>query len=145
MGRISQTRRSLANLPQGGSGHNLDPADLQSPKPSRPQHHKRHSSRVDVISEKEELAAEDNSLSQQDSRERSDVESPTIEKSSVHLNRIQSKDNQQVNESNSASKNSINQGKSSDKSANKKISANESNSSKKKTKVCCPNKACTIF
>ena len=81
-----------------------------------------------MISEKEELAAEDNSLSQQDSRERSDVESPTIEKSSVHLNRIQSKDNQQVNESNSASKNSINQGKSSDKSANKKISANESNS-----------------
>lgn len=65
IGRISTTRRSLANLPQSGS-NNLDPADLNSPALRARDHHKRHSSRVDVISEKEELAAEDNSLSQQE-------------------------------------------------------------------------------
>ena len=59
VGRISTTRRSLVSLPQQVG--QLDPADLQSP--TRPQHHRRHSSRVDVISEKEELAGEDNSLS----------------------------------------------------------------------------------
>ena len=81
MGRISQTRRSLVNLPQvSGSGTNLDPADLHSPVHiNKKSHgHMRHSSRVDVINEeKEELAAEDNSMSQQDRSEKSDVaESP---------------------------------------------------------------------
>ena len=70
MGRISQTRRSLVNLPQGST--NLDPADLQSPLPRQYQHN-RHSSRVDVISEKEELAAEENSLSQQEKSEMSGI------------------------------------------------------------------------
>ena len=65
IGRISTTRRSLVNLPPSGQ-NNLDPADLQSPQVRTRDHHKRHSSRVDVISEKEELAAEDNSLSQQE-------------------------------------------------------------------------------
>ena len=78
IGRISTTRRSLANLPSGGSS-NLDPADISSPKArQRDHHHKRHSSRVDVISEKEELAAEDNSLSQQEANESQGGESPQI-------------------------------------------------------------------
>ena len=40
----------------------------------------RHSSRVDVINEeKEELAAEDNSMSQQDRSDKSEAESPGMQ------------------------------------------------------------------
>ncbi len=75
IGRISTTRRSLVNLPPSSGQNNLDPADLHSPHVRQRDHHKRHSSRVDVISEKEELAAEDNSLSQQEVGENSEADS----------------------------------------------------------------------
>ena len=71
--RRTSTRHSLASLKNlqelwktNGSGVNeqtqLDPQEGQNHSPSKSHHHKQRSSRVDVISEKEELVA-DNSLS----------------------------------------------------------------------------------
>ena len=71
--RRTSTRHSLASLKNvqelwktNGSGvieqAQLDSQDGQGHTPSKGHHHKQRSSRVDVISEKEELVA-DNSLS----------------------------------------------------------------------------------
>ena len=68
----TSTRHSLASLKNlqelwktngsGGEQTQLDVQDGQGHSPTKSHHHKQRSSRVDVISEKEELVA-DNSLS----------------------------------------------------------------------------------